>query len=360
LRQLPALAAELGVAKVHVKDEGGRLRMGSFKALGGGYATALLVLEQASVLLGRSVGFDDLDTAEVRWIAGGMMFACATDGNHGRSVARGARRVGAKATIIVHERVSESRVAALHEEGAAVVCVPGTYDDAVVEAARLCAEHGWHLVSDTSWPGYERVPRLVMQGYTAIAREIEAALADPPTHVFLQAGVGGFAAAMAGYFACGYGDDAPVVVVVEPRRAACLFESLRAGKSLKIPEQAPTVMAMLECYEPSSVAWRMLARLATGFMTVDEHDAVMAMQRLAQPIGSDPAIVSGESGGVGLAGLMQVCGEAHARRALGLGPESRVLVINTEGVSDPLLYARLMQATPPAAQHHAEEALDAH
>ena len=141
-----------------------------------------------------------------------------------------------------------------------------------------------------------------MQGYTALVREALRQLPQPPTHVFMQSGVGGIAAAVAGHLAIEFGDERPTFIVVDPARAACLFETARAGHPVTIAHGEPTVMAMLECYEPSLVAWRVLSRVADAFMTVDEDDAISVMKRLADPLESDPAIVAGESGGVGLAG----------------------------------------------------------
>jgi diaminopropionate ammonia-lyase len=185
-----------------------------------------------------------------------------------------------------------------------------------------------------------------MQGYTAMVREALHQLSEPPTHVFVQAGVGGVAAAVAGHLALVLGEHRPVVVVVEPARAACLYETARAGHPVRIAHAEPTVMAMLECYEPSRVAWRILARVADGFMTVDEEDAVAVMNRLARPSGGDPAVVAGESGGVGLAGLIRLAGEPDLRTRLGLDAGSRVFVINTEGATDPERYAELVRMTP--------------
>lgn len=355
LYPMHALADQLGIGALQVKDESCRLGMGSFKALGGSYASVCLVLEEASIRLKRPVNISELQSQEVRAIAATMTLACATDGNHGLSVAYGARLTGATATIFVHGRVSEPRVASIRNAGAEVVRVEGTYDDAVAQASRACAEYGWLLVSDTSWPGYERVPRLVMQGYTAMVREIVEELSAPPTHVFLQAGVGGLAAAVAAYLADAYGNSAPSVVVVEPERAACLFESARAGQRVKIHHGKPTIMAMLECYEPSLVAWRILSRLTKAFMTVSEKEAIDVMRRLANPVDDDPAIVAGESGGVGLAGVMQVCCDRHHREAIGLGGDARVLVINTEGATDPLRYAELVGPSPIATRIHSED-----
>jgi len=342
---LPALARRLGLAALLIKDESTRLGLGSFKALGGAFAVLNLVLEKAGAALGRPLDFPDLDIPAVREIAAGMTVGCATDGNHGRSVAAGAQMVGARAAIFVHEGVSEQRVAAIARFGARIIRVPGTYDDAVAEATRVCTENGWIIVSDTSWPGYDRIPGLVMQGYTAMVDEALRAAGTPPTHVFVQAGVGGLAAAVAGHLQAVLGERRPKIVIVEPSRAACVLESVRAGEPRKIGHGEPTVMAMLECYEPSLVAWRVLLRCADAFMTVEEEDAIEAMRTLANPQSGDRSIVAGESGGAGLAGLVRVARDDNLRAAIGLDSTARVLLINTEGATDPDRYRTLVGRT---------------
>lgn len=341
LRQLPSLAAALGVGAIDLKDESGRLGLGSFKALGGAYAVFRLVLEEAGRRLARELDYAEIDSPEVRAIAASLTFCCATDGNHGRSVAQGTQRVGARCVVFVHAGVSEARVAAMTRFGAKAMRIDGTYDDSVSAASDVAAEQGWVVVSDTAWPGYERIPGMVMQGYTAMAQEIVQALPQAPTHVFVQAGVGGLAAAVAGHFALAYGGARPVFVVVEPDRAACLYEAARLGRPARIEHGLPTVMSMLECYEPSLVAWRVLSRVADAFMLVEEQDAVSVMNRLGRPVGGDPVVVSGESGGVGLAGLIRIASDPDARAAIRLGADARVLVINTEGATDPERYAEL-------------------
>jgi diaminopropionate ammonia-lyase len=348
LVELPALAASLGVSALYVKDEGGRLGLGSFKALGGSFAVVRLALEAAQAQLGHPIAHGDLHTPVVRAVTSRMTMACATDGNHGRSVAAGAALVGARAVVFVHEGVSTNRHYAIARLGAEVVRVPGTYDDSVAEAARVSGARGWTLVSDTARPGFERVPWLVMQGYTPMAHEILLALPSSPTHVFVQAGVGGLAAALAGHFALVLGAARPAFVVVEPARAACLLASARAGHIVTIPRGEPTVMAMLECYEPSLAAWQVLERCADAFMTVDEPDAIEAMRTLARPSGRDTPIVAGESGGVGLAGLVRAARDPDVRAALQLTSSSRALVINTEGATDPERYEALVGAASEA------------
>lgn len=346
LQSLSGLAGQLGVASIHMKDEGFRLDLGSFKALGGSYAVIRLVLEEASRQLGKPVDIGELDTAAVRRIAEGMTVGCATDGNHGKSVAAGAQLVGAKAAIFVHSGVSDERVAAIAQYGAEMIRIEGTYDDSVAAAERICKENGWIVVSDTSWPGYERIPGLVMQGYTAMLREAVAGLPQAPTHVFMQAGVGGLAAAVAGYFDIVFGNARPRFVVVEPDRAACLFASARAGRLVKVDHDERTIMAMLECYEPSLVAWRILARKADAFMTVSEEEAAETMRSLARPVAGDPAIVAGESGGAGLAGFLNAMKDSEKRAALGLDANSRIFVINTEGATDQARYEEIVGRAP--------------
>ncbi|WP_027552325.1 diaminopropionate ammonia-lyase [Bradyrhizobium sp. Cp5.3] len=346
LVSLPALARRLGVQSIYIKDEGQRLGLGSFKALGGAYAVIQLVLELASKQLGRRVDVSEWRSPEVAAVAAGITVTCATDGNHGRSVAQGAQLVGANCVIFVHAGVSNERCRAIARYGARIERVEGNYDDSVAAASSVASERGWIVVSDTSWPGYERIPHLVMQGYTALLREALVALPKPPTHVFIQAGVGGIAAAVAAHFAVVFGSDRPFLTVVDPARAACLLESAKAGHIVKVPHDKPTVMAMLECYEPSLVAWRILSRVADAFMTVEDDEAVAMMKDLAYPLGGDPAIVAGESGGVGLAGLAKVAGDPALRAEIGLGPDSSVFLINTEGATDPVLYERLVGVRP--------------
>ncbi len=350
MHALPALAANLGIGSIHIKDEGQRLGLGSFKALGGAYAVVRLVIEEAERRSARKVAITEYVSDEIRQIAATMTFSCATDGNHGRSVALGAQLVDAKAVVFVHAGVSDARIAAIARFGAEIVRVEGTYDETVREAARVAGARGWVIVSDTSWPGYERIPLLVMQGYTVIAREALRALSEPPTHVFVQSGVGGIAAAIAAHMALELGDRRPRFVVVDPDRAACIYESARAGRLVQVPTGEPTVMAMLDCYEASLIAWRILSRCADAFMTIEDDEAVAVMNRLARPLGSDPAVVAGESGGVGLAALIQAAADPRARDALGLNQASRVLVINTEGATDADRYRQLTGLAPDAVK----------
>lgn len=346
LYPLPKLAGLHHVGALHVKDEGQRLGLKSFKALGGAYAVIKLVLAEAEIKFERPVQPHELLSDAVQAVAQAMVVTCATDGNHGKSVAAGARIAGCKSVILVHGGVSVDRINAISACGAEIIRFAGNYDGSVAEATRLAAQNGWTVVSDTSWLGYEDIPLMVMQGYTIMAGETFDALIEPPTHIFVQAGVGGMAAAVAAHAHAVYGEAMPKIIVVEPERAACLFASAKAGRRMPIPHGEPTMMAMLECFEPSGIAWEILAPLAAGFITVPEQAAIDAMRVLALPRPGDPAIVSGESGCAGLAGLLACLGNETARNALDLGPCSRIVMFNSEGATDPILYQHYIGRTP--------------
>ena len=345
LATLPGLAANLGIGALYLKDEGRRLGLKSFKALGGAYAVMRLALERASARLGRGLAPAELHAPDVRAAIDGLVVACATDGNHGRAVAAGARLSGCRSVVFVHEGVSAARADAIAAHGARIVRVPGGYDASVVEAARRAAEAGWTVVSDTSREGDEAIPLTVMQGYTVMIGEALDALGTPPTHVFVQAGVGGVAAAVAAHVRARLGDG-PRIVVVEPERAACVMASARAGRPMGVAHGPSTVMAMLECHEASPIAIELLLPLADAYVSLPDEAAIAAMRRLARPVSGDPAIVAGESGGAGFAGLVHCLADPGARGALGLGPASRVLCLVTEGATDPVLWREIVGLDP--------------
>jgi diaminopropionate ammonia-lyase len=317
LLDLPAIAQRAGVATVRLKDEAERFGLGSFKALGGAYAVAQLLRA------GRAPRT--------------VTVTCATDGNHGRSVAWGAQRFGCRCVIFIHQTVSPGRAEAIARYGAEVRRVAGTYDDAVREAARVAAAEGWFVVSDTSWPGYTAVPVDVMQGYRLMADEAaDQWHGAPPTHVFVQGGVGGAAAAVSVQMRARYALP-PGLVVVEPDRAACLLASARLGALTTVPGELDTIMAGLACGEPSLLAWAELERGAAAFMAVPDEAAIACMKLLA-----GVGIVAGESGVAGLAGFLLAAADPAARETLGLRADSRVLLFSTEGATDPALYQRLL------------------
>ncbi len=281
-------------------------------------------------------------------IVSAITVTCATDGNHGRSVAWGARMFGCACVIYIHETVSAARKAAIEGYGATVVRTPGTYDDSVRQAAADADRLGRFVVSDTSYEGYEDVPRDVMQGYAVMAEEALGQWAGaPPTHLFVQAGVGGLAAAVGGHLWERLGPARPRLVVVEPEKAACLYLSARAGKPTVAEGALDTIMAGLACGEVSLLAWRILEAGADAFMTVPDSAAIRAMRLLAD---GTPPVVAGESAVGGLAGLLAGAADPASRAALGLDATSRVLLFGSEGDTDPALYAELVGRTAAAVR----------
>ncbi len=354
LRNQWRLAEELGLGSVWVKDESGRFGLGSFKALGGAYGVRRVMRARGDA-------------------AGPLTVTCASDGNHGRAVAWGAMRFGCRAVIYLPAHVTEARAEAIRSFGARVVRVDGEYDDAVARADRDASEKGWTVISDTSYPGYMDIPREVMVGYTVMVDEVlghvraswpthevsfpthsgsggknaapirkaSIEMTSPPTHVFIQGGVGGLAAAVIGHLWDRLGARRPVAVIVEPESADCLLCSARAGRPVASGGDLDTIMAGLSCREVSPLAWEVVGTGAHAFMTVPEGGIAPLMRRAARG-GMGEAFEGGESGVAGLLGLIEVARDGGRRGEVGLDERSRVLVFNTEGATDPELYGRMV------------------
>ena len=341
LHDLPGLARQLGVARIGLKDESVRSPLGSFKALG---APVALVRE----LLRRHPGFEPAGVLAGRHAAQlqGHTVISATDGNHGRALAAAARSAGCRCVIVLHAHVSQEREDAIAAHGARIVRIAGNYDDSVAEAARLARAEGWQVVSDTSYEGYEDIPRDVMQGYAVIAAEVveqtraRVGEAGAFTHVFLQGGVGGMAAGLLSFWWEFHGARRPHVIVVEPAQADCLLQSALQGRPARATGSVDSVMAGLACGETSPLAWRFLQQGVDHFQTVEDAQAVQAMRTLAQGQDGDMPVVAGESGVAGLAALQALRAHAAQWAELGLGPDARVLLIGTEGATAPQVYAR--------------------
>jgi diaminopropionate ammonia-lyase len=338
---LPELASDAGIARLWYKDESGRFGLGSFKALGGAYAVLRQLQARVAAATGRTPTGAELAAGAHRDLVGAITVTCATDGNHGRSVAWGARTFGCACVIYIHATVSSGREQAIARFGAEVRRVAGTYDDAVRQAAADAARQGWIVVSDTSYPGYTEIPRDVMQGYTVMADEALSQLPPGglPSHVFVQAGVGGLAAAVCGHYWETLGPRRPRFVVVEPDRAACLFASARAGAPTAVSGELDTIMAGLACGEPSPVAWEILATGVDDFVTVTDEAAATCMRLLAD---GDPPVVAGESAVAGLAALLAARAQPPLAAALGLDARSRVLLFGSEGATDPAVYESIV------------------
>jgi diaminopropionate ammonia-lyase len=332
----PRLADALGVGKVLVKDESTRLGLPAFKILGASWAVYRALEER---LGGEDFGdWEAIEDLEQKLEPlRPLSLVAATDGNHGRAVARVARLFGLGARIFVPRDMVAARREAIAAEGAEVVVVDGGYDEAV----ETSAEADGLLISDTSWPGYERVPSWVIEGYSTMLWEIDEELLRRgeagPDLVVVQVGVGAFAAAVARHFRRYNAPRHPKLVAVEPARADCLFQSVSAGRLVSVPGPHDSIMAGLNCGRPSLVAWPILSRSMDVLVAVDDEPAREAM-RLAARAG----IVSGETGAAGLGGLLQLLHSGEARRLLGVNEDTSVLVFNSEGATDPDAYRRVV------------------
>jgi diaminopropionate ammonia-lyase len=326
LHRLFGLAKRLHLKDIWVKDESGRFGVGSFKIVGVRYAM--------NDLLARGV------------LRKGSTVACATDGNHGHAVAHMARLSGLKAHIFMHSDTVPARIRALTNEGARVVLVDGNYDDSVRFARQEAERNGWTIISDTAWPGYDAIPRQIMAGYTMIMEEAFSECEEHiPDVVLVQAGVGGFLCAVVSWLCRRYGRGRPYVVSCEPIAAACVLESARAGEPVTIRGKLRTMMAGLSAGQISPVAFPIVTGAVDAFVAIEDEWSAKAMRLLAHPYPPDPVVTAGESGACGLAALLAIQNDENLvalLNASGLSPASRVMVINTEGATDPPNYARIV------------------
>lgn len=311
----PDPAREFGVESLLLKDERARMKLGSFKALGAAYVIA----REAALRVDGPDGPADRD--RMAHALDDSVYACASAGNHGLSVAAGARLFGATAVIYLADSVPEAFADRLRRLDAEVVRPGGDYGNAMATVAADAERSGWTLLSDSSWPGYVDLPRRVMEGYLVMGTEVVEAVAKPPTHIFLQAGVGGLAAAMTALFRERWGDG-PTIVIAEPDRAPALIESIRAGHPVAT-NGAESNMGRLDCKEPSHLALGALARGADHFVTITDEQATATVEKLATR-GFDTT----PSGAAGVAALQHA---DEQRGVLGLTPESRILAFISEG-----------------------------
>ena len=350
LRNLDRLAGALGLGAVLYKDESGRFGLGSFKALGGAYAVIRLLSDK----LGLSMA--EIRAGRGSEAARSITVTTATDGNHGRSVAWGARQAGCRCRVYIHAKVSEGRARAMADLGAEVVRLDGNYDDSVHQCARDSAENGWFVVSDTSYDGYLDIPRQAMAGYATMAAEALAQAASqgggPFTHVFVQAGCGGLAAALAArlWMAAGSGTEFapepghPRFVIIESEYCACLMKSARRGRPVAVKVRRETVMAGMSCGEVSLVAWEILRRAASDFVTIPDGAVAPAMRMLASGAAGGGEIEAGECSAPGPVALIAAACDQGLRAVMELDADSRVLVIGSEGATDPAIYAEILAA----------------
>ena len=353
LASLAHAAKRLGLRGLFVKDESHRFGLNAFKVLGGSYAIASEIADA----VGRDIRRTDyayLKSGALKREFGQATFFTATDGNHGRGVAWSARELGQKAVVLMPAGTVSSRFDNIAKEGARVTIEDANYDECVRRAEALAkeAERGI-VVQDTAWPGYERIPCRIMQGYGTMAKEAAQQLIDAgfdrPTHVFIQAGVGSLAGAVAGYYANLYGDNCPKIVVMEADAADCHYRSALAGDGEPriVTGSLDTMMAGLACGEPNPISFDILRNHAACFVSCADEISARGMRTLAHPQGGDPAVVSGESGAIGTGLICAIMEEESCkdlREALGLNENSVVLLFSTEGATDPENYQRVVGA----------------
>jgi len=319
LRRLTSLARSLELAALDVKDESQRFGVNAFKILGVRYAVHRLG-----------------DAAARRGLV------CATAGNHGRAVARVAKQKGVPCTVFLpqartgsplEQRTRAARVAAMRHDGADVVELPVTYEGAVAHAAAFAAQAGGTVVSDTSWDGYDEIPRWIMAGYTQLFEEAASQWDSPPDVVLVQGGVGGLVCAAASWFAWRFGAARPFIIACEPETAACLLESSAAGAPTRITAPLDTIMAGLRCAEPSPAAWPAIDGGVDAFVTVDDEAVLGTLDRL-RTLDGEERLDPGPSGACGLAALEALVSGEHlapVRSAARLGPSTRAFAVVTEG-----------------------------
>ena len=320
LLQLNKLTKELNLNKIYYKDESKRFNLKSFKALGGAYAVEKITKGNKDITV-----------------------STATAGNHGRSVAWGAKRLGLKCKIFISEYVSDARGKAMQDLGADVVKVKGNYENSLIECIKQSTENSWQIVQDVAWKDYMLIPTLTMAGYSVMMKEIVDQINNEEiTHIFLQAGVGGMAGAMVAG-AARYLKNIPKMIVVEPDSAACVMESIKTGKLEKINITRESLMGGMSCGEPSLVPWKILKKSVNNCISIPDDDIGKAMKLFANASFGDDKIVAGENSVPGVISLIASCNDQNIKNKLDLDIKSKVLLIGCEGDTDQEMYQKLIK-----------------
>ncbi|MBQ9155981.1 MAG: diaminopropionate ammonia-lyase [Eubacterium sp.] len=339
LAALRNLAASLGIAGMYVKDESFRFGLNAFKGLGGSYCLGKYIAGKLGEDISQ-VDFDKITSPQTRDQVGEITFVTATDGNHGRGIAWTANMLGQKAVVYMPKGSVEERLHNIRKFGAKAEITDMNYDDTVAFASKCAEENGWVLVQDTAWEGYEEIPTWIMQGYTTLAMEAARQLGEvKPTHIFLQAGVGAMSGALAAFFADYYREAKPVITIVEPNKADCIYQTALAddGKLHVVDGDLHTIMAGLACGVPCTIGWNELNRYAENFASIPDWVAAKGMRILGNPAGDDPRVISGESGASTTGFVCEILQNAsleELKKTIGLDEKSVVLCISTEGDTD--------------------------
>lgn len=344
LISLDSAADKYGIRSIYIKDESSRFGLNAFKGLGGSYAVFRILCEKLGFDHKTAV-YNDFVKPEVQEKLSGMVFVTATDGNHGKGVSWAARLFGCRAHVYMPVGTVEVRRKAIEDAGADTCVITDlNYDKTVDLAAGIADENGWVLVQDTAWEGYEDIPTWIVDGYLTMAAEADEQLAGiRPTHIFLQAGVGAMAGGVTGYFMDRFCDDPPVITIVEPVTVACIYKSVEAadGKPHSIEGDPVTIMAGLNCGTPCSVTWPVIRDSVSFCFKCKDSVAEDGMRAFAHPEGDDQTIVAGECGGVTYGALLEILNDEELRALYGFDKDSVVLLISTEGDTDPENYKKI-------------------
>lgn len=337
LHSLDNLAKKNNVNKIYYKDESTRFGLKSFKALGGAYAVANILINYLKEN-GIEAKSKDLISKKYYDYTNKITVSCATDGNHGKSVAWGAKMFGCNCNIYIHSHVSENRKKEIEKYDATIIRIDGNYDDSVRIASSEALKNGFITVSDTSYEGYTQIPKDVMQGYTIMVDEAVNQIENKPTHIFLQGGVGGMAAAVISFFHEKYGKNSPKFIIVEPKNADCLLQSAKYQKPTIVEGKLETIMAGLSCGEVSLLAWEIIKYSVSAFISISDDSVAQTMKLLK----NDNSIISGESAVAGLAGFLIISNDENIRKTLGINQSSDLLFFGTEGDTDEEIYKQLV------------------
>lgn len=338
LVELKHTAKTMGLGNIYIKDESYRFGLNAFKVLGGSYAIGNYLAKR----LGKSITempYEKLVSGEIKRELGDITFVTATDGNHGRGVAWTAKQLQQKSVVYMPKGSAEERLMNIRAEGADASITDLNYDEAVRLANSQAEQKGWVMVQDTAWEGYEDIPGWIMQGYGTMGYEAYMQLPEKPTHIFLQAGVGSMAGAVAGFFASVYGEDRPIITIVEPNKADCIYKTAEAadGKLHFVTGDMDTIMAGLACGEPCSIGWNVLRDYADNFISCPDYAAAQGMRVLGNPEAGDTKVVSGESGASAFGCIAEIMRDktlVELKNKLKLDENSKVLFFSTEGDTD--------------------------
>ncbi|HIW20676.1 MAG TPA: diaminopropionate ammonia-lyase [Candidatus Dorea intestinavium] len=347
LVDLAALSKKLGLKNLFVKDESYRFGLNAFKVLGGSFAIGNYLAKTLGMDISE-LPFEKMTSPEIKEKLGDITFVTATDGNHGRGVAWTANQLKQGAVVYMPKGSAKQRLEAIRKEGAEASITDFNYDEAVRYAYENGQKNNWIMVQDTAWEGYTDIPTWIIQGYATMAFEAYSQLKEKPTHIFIQAGVGSLAAAVTGFFSSMLtGDDAPIITVVEPDKADCLFRTAKAndGKRHFVTDDMATIMAGLACGEPCSVGWEVLRDYAKNYISCADYISAKGMRILGNPLRGDDKVISGESGAVTLGVVAEIMANpdfAEVKKELKLDENSTVLCFSTEGDTDEENYLNIV------------------